>query len=86
MKYEVIWAPAAVDQLAELWTSSVDRNAVAAAADEIEGLLRSSARSAGESREGNERIVFAPPLVAFVDIDAVGLRAIVRRLRRSSAV
>ena len=80
MKYRVIWAQAAVDQLANLWASAADRNAVASAADEIDELLRSHANTAGESRNRNERIVIVRPLAAFVEVDDRGLRVVVRRL------
>jgi len=82
MKYEVIWAQAAIDQLTELWTSAADRGAIAAAADEIDEVLRSHAHTAGESRSDNERIIIVRPLAAFVEVDGDRQQVLVRRLRR----
>jgi len=80
--YEVIWSTAAESELAELWVTARDRASLADAADRIDGLLRSAAHSAGESRVGDERIVISLPLIAFVRVDATARRVVVSRIRR----
>ena len=62
MNYAVIWLPLAIDQLAEAWRTSVNRNAVTAASHNIDMALGTDPYGFGESREGNERIGFEPPL------------------------
>ncbi len=63
MIYTVLWKPAAEQQLAQLWTEAADRGAVAAAADQIDGLLRSNPQTKGESRLPPMRILIVQPLV-----------------------
>ncbi len=36
MRYTVIWTPVALDSLAAIWIQAEDRNAVAAASNEID--------------------------------------------------
>ncbi|MHC4176588.1 MAG: type II toxin-antitoxin system RelE/ParE family toxin [Planctomycetota bacterium] len=68
MSYTVVWKPAAEEELAQLWTDADDRNAVTAAADEIDRLLRSSPHKQGESRRGSVRVVFIDPIGVFFDV------------------
>ena len=68
MKYTVIWRPSAEAQLAELWTSAADREAVSAAADEIDAKLRADAVHQGESRWDATRILITPPLAIYFDV------------------
>jgi plasmid stabilization system protein ParE len=62
MKYTVIWQPSAEAKLAQIWTETHDRNAVAQAADAIDRLLRFNAESEDESRAGDIRITAVHPL------------------------
>lgn len=62
MTYTVLWTPAAERDLAELWLSAEDRNAITSAAATIDALLRQDAHLVGESREGTLRITFVAPL------------------------
>lgn len=62
MKFTVTWMRAALDELAGIWNTAEDRRAVSAASYEIDRLLGSSPKLQGESRSGNVRIMFVPPL------------------------
>jgi plasmid stabilization system protein ParE len=69
MKYHVIWQPHAKDQLATIWNAAHDRRTVTAAADELDRLLADDSLDLGESRAGNDRIAFVPPLGATFRVD-----------------
>jgi hypothetical protein len=62
MKYTVVWKQPAKRRLAEIWMGSVDRAAVARAADEIDARLASAPLTEGESREEEFRVLFVAPL------------------------
>jgi hypothetical protein len=65
MKYTVIWRPLAEGKLAELWSAASDREAVGAAADEIDVRLGQAPQTEGESRWGATRILLVPPLAVY---------------------
>jgi plasmid stabilization system protein ParE len=65
MKYTVFWSTIAESQLAEIWLTSADRNAVAKAAHEIDERLRADAENQGESRDHGRRFLFLPPLAVY---------------------
>jgi plasmid stabilization system protein ParE len=69
MSYALDWSQRAQDELADLWTNATDRDAVTAAADEIERLLSRDPLGHGESRSGNRRILFEPPLAVLYRVD-----------------
>jgi hypothetical protein len=87
MNCTVLWRPLAEQQLAQLWVNAADRNAIAAAADAIDGLLRRDPHLRGESRSGNKRILFVPPLTALFEVHEqdriVYVTAIARSRRRA---
>lgn len=56
MKFTVVWKPTPADDLARIWSAATDRGAVAAAADQIDLLLRADPESVGESRSGSTRV------------------------------
>ena len=62
MNYTVVWVHYALDQLAEVWNTAADRNAVAAASHRIDTRLTADPRNEGESRCEGERILIDPPL------------------------
>lgn len=64
MTYSVICTAAADGELAAIWITSKDRKAVSDAAAYIEQALMVTPLDHGESREGNQRIVFVAPLGA----------------------
>ena len=70
MKFTITWNDAAESDLANIWmaASAEDRASVTYAAGRIESLLKFDPQLAGESRSGDERIVFLPPLVFSIKI------------------
>jgi hypothetical protein len=60
--FDVRWTDRADDELAAAWLAAADRGAVSRAADEIEVLLARDPLGHGESRAGNVRLLFEPPL------------------------
>jgi plasmid stabilization system protein ParE len=78
VKYTVTWTPAALDELARMWNEAADRDAVAAASNEMDRLLASVPNLQGESRGGNIRILFVGPIGA--DYEVLDADRIVRVL------
>jgi hypothetical protein len=68
MTYTVVWKQVAEDVLTLLWIKADDREAITAAANQIDQLLRSNPELYGESREGNERVWIVPPLVVVFEV------------------
>jgi hypothetical protein len=62
MKFTVVWHPSAVDQLIALWLEAADRQAVTAAADEIDPALREDPILRGETLVATFRILVIEPL------------------------
>jgi hypothetical protein len=62
MNFTVIWQPAALNALADIWTTVTDRNAVTDASEQIDRMLTRDPLNVGESRPGNQRVAFAFPL------------------------
>jgi hypothetical protein len=72
MKYRVLWAPNADEQLDTILRVSTDRSVIAAAARIINAWLTSDPLNLGESRLENVRIAFKHPLgVEFEVLDDV---------------
>jgi len=72
MKFTVIWAPQAENDLARLWLEAEDRGEISAAAESLDSALREDADRLGG------RILFSPPLA--VDFDVITDDCIVRVL------
>jgi plasmid stabilization system protein ParE len=68
MKFTVVYLPSAEDQLAELWLSAEDRDAVREAADEIDRLLGQHPQDVGEARVSNLRILVRQPIAVLYDV------------------
>ncbi len=73
----VLWMPAALGRLADVWTSAPDRQAVTEAVSRIDRALASGPTVIGESRDRDERIVVEPPLVAVFAVGPGGQAAFV---------
>lgn len=80
MIFTVVWKPTATSELAEIWLNAADRAAVTAAAHQIDTSLRVDPFTQGESRSGNRRILFAPPLGVDFEIEALDRRVDVLRV------
>ena len=82
MSYTVIWLKSAQDDLATIWMSATNRDAVTRAAQAIDFQLEIDPAAAGESRSGNDRIVMESPLVVFVEVLDASRRVHVMHVRR----
>ena len=60
--FTVKWRKKALNELADLWNSAADRNAVAAASDIVDDLLRHAPLVHGEARGGTNRLLYEGPL------------------------
>lgn len=71
---DVRWTKSALEELATAWVEadSTSREAISAAAAKIDELLAASPQEFGESREGNRRIGFVPPLGVAFSVDTKG--------------
>ena len=69
MNFTVTWLPDAENELAEIWLTSTDRNAVTKSAAEIDRLLAEKGPNEGESRPANTRVTFVRPLAVLFRVD-----------------
>ena len=68
MNWKVIWKPDAERRLTSIWLADRSRQRVTDAAREIDATLESDPLNAGESRSGNDRIIFSEPLAVLVEL------------------
>lgn len=57
MPYTVVWREAALDTLMDFWLSSIDRDAVTRAVEQVDRLLRMDPDSCGEKYYGDRLLV-----------------------------
>ena len=69
MKFTVTYRPVAESKLAAMWMNDPNRTLIAQAADAIDALLEKDPLAVGESRSGNERIIFYEPLAVLYEVD-----------------
>ncbi len=81
MKFTVVWKPAAELELAQAWEASQDRRAVSAAANVIDQQLARLPGHSGESREGDDRIIFERPLSVTYRVSVADRLVVVLYLR-----
>jgi plasmid stabilization system protein ParE len=67
--YDVRWKRSAVSRLAQLWLEASDRSAVTEAVDRIDRQLAIDPQHAGESRSGDIRVLFEPPVGVFFEVE-----------------
>jgi hypothetical protein len=65
VRYTVVWLASAEAELATIWLSATDRDAVSRAAQQIDLLLQREPEEAGESRAEGRILLIAPLGVAF---------------------
>jgi hypothetical protein len=82
IRYTVVWTTGAHDELAELWISATDRNAVTAAAQIIDVELSQDAATKGVELSEGLRAFFAPPLRVLFAVDEGNRIVEVARVRR----
>ena len=68
--FQGLWVRAATDELADLWgqADSALRQAITAASNSIDQLLRIDPQNQGEARDAGERVMFILPLGVQFDI------------------
>jgi plasmid stabilization system protein ParE len=64
IRYTVVWTKSARDQLATIWLDAHDRNAITAAANEIDVHFSRDASAKGVELHEGLRALFVPPLKA----------------------
>ena len=69
MSYRVTWAPSAQDALFQIVISRPDRGAVVSALDRLGATLQREGAAAGESREGEFRVLFELPLAVKFSVE-----------------
>ena len=62
MRYRVEWSRDAEADLANVWTDASDRGAISEASHRLDQALVNNPHALGESRSGDNRIVFSSPL------------------------
>jgi hypothetical protein len=65
LSYKVEWSEKALNDLATIWVNADNnaRPAINRAAVDIDKLLETKADQVGESRDGDQRVFFLPPLI-----------------------
>ena len=69
MSYEVIWDDSATDELQRVHDEALDKEGVVHAVTRIGIELSQIPLEAGESREGNRRILFKYPLIVWYAVN-----------------
>lgn len=62
MKHTVVWLPHAANELARLYNSAADKQAITDAANQLDRVLARSPEIVGESRGIKLRVTFEKPL------------------------
>jgi plasmid stabilization system protein ParE len=81
-RYTVVWHRSAQDELAAIWISTRDRNAVTTAAHVIDVELSQDAAAKGVELSEGLRAFFAPPLQILFSVDEGDRVVEVVRVRR----
>ncbi len=68
MTWTVVWRPSTTNDLTTTWLTAPDRTAITQAAHRIDSQLRNDPLNVGESRSGNERVLFEPPLAVNYEV------------------
>jgi hypothetical protein len=80
MSYSVRWRDVAERSLLFLLLRAVDKPALWAVARSVDEMLQSDPRDAGESREGNFRILFVRPLCVFFQVDDASRTVVIEQV------
>jgi len=80
-RYTVVWVQSAQDELAELWLSAPNRNAVTTAAHAIDEKLGEDAADKGSELSEGLRSLFEPPLKVIFTVSEDDRVAEVLRVR-----
>lgn len=85
MKYTVVWIESAEAELARIWTASANREAVRAAADEIDASLRIRPRDVGESRADEFRVLLIAPIAVNYSVNDEDAMVVVAEVWQTSS-
>ena len=80
-RYTVVWLQEAIDELGEIWLSTIDRNAVAAASEEIDRNLATQPATQGKPLSEGLRVYDASPLRAVFSVSDADRIVEVARVR-----
>ena len=84
MKFAVQWSGRALESLAQIWLENpTNRIAIRQATANTDQLLAFDPLDQGESREGQRRVLFVPPLVLTFHVDVVRSLILVLNVRYS---
>jgi len=81
VNYTVLCSGPAEEQLAAAFLASGDRRAVTAATRAIDEILRAAPLAFGESREGELRVGFEPPLAVWFTVTESDSTVVIVRFR-----
>jgi plasmid stabilization system protein ParE len=81
VSYAVLCSAAAEEQLAAAFLNSGDRRAVTAATRAIDEILRAAPLAFGESRDGELRVGFEPPLAVWFTVTESDRTVVIVRFR-----
>jgi plasmid stabilization system protein ParE len=81
VSYAVLCSAAAEEQLAAAFLNSGDRRAVTAATRAIDEILRAAPLAFGESRDGELRVGFEPPLAVWFSVTESDRTVVIVRFR-----
>jgi hypothetical protein len=82
VNFNVVWVPSTAQELADVWLKASDRNAVTQAAFRLDQRLEQDPENEGESRPGNRRVAFEPPLGITFKVDRASRTVRVLRVWR----
>jgi hypothetical protein len=77
VNFDVVWKEEADEDLAAAWMKAADPEAVTVAANRVEQILRRDPLGHGESRGGDDRLLFEGPLGVAYRVDAQARRVLV---------
>lgn len=80
--YQIEWVQAVLEQLATFWTDAdvASREAITAAASQIDKNLCTDPQAQGESREANRRTLYVAPLGIDFHVEEENRKAVVVRV------
>ncbi|MFQ5731401.1 MAG: hypothetical protein ACE5KM_05535 [Planctomycetaceae bacterium] len=80
--FRVEWLPTALEELAAIWATADEsaRTATTQAAHQVDTLLSNGPLNEGESRAGDYRIMYVPPLAIYYRVDLASRVVIVNQV------
>ena len=85
MKHQIHWTKGAINELTEIYLNMLDKGSgaiITQAAARIDRALEVNPAETGESRDGDERIMFETPLTVYFEVRESEPVAVVTSIRR----